>query len=346
MSRGLDNLRARLNYQGGVEAEGRIQQGKLNTLKKTLFNSYQAETAILSDGREFKCLINPNKLNTDYDDNYISIPFEDIRIGTMIETTDPETGDITRTEVLNKPARGKTTTGIETIGMKAGDVFEWKETNTYWLVYLRYLEEKAYFRAIIRQCTGEIDIDGTSYRVYVRGPAETEIQWNQKNNTSWNDINYSLVVYITKNQETLDFFHRFSKVKIKDETGQTNTWEVAVVNPYYGDGIIEICLNEYFNNEMEDARAAEIASATEPVLPQDIYIDGKPEVQPYDVVSYSIVGTEGGEWVLDTKKAKVISSADKAILIEITTGKSGSFDLTYKVSDDELYTLPIVIKSL
>jgi len=37
-----------------------------------------------------------------------------------------------------------------------GDVFEWKETGTHWLVYLQALEEDAYFRSEIRRCDQEI----------------------------------------------------------------------------------------------------------------------------------------------------------------------------------------------
>jgi hypothetical protein len=54
---------------------------------------------------------------------------------------------------------------------------------------------------------------------------ETSIPWNQKNETEWNDMNYSLVIYITKNEDTINFFHRFSKLKIAEEvTGINRTW--------------------------------------------------------------------------------------------------------------------------
>ena len=76
---------------------------KLKSLKKALLYSYQSATAQLSDGREFRCLINPDKLKTDYDNKIISIPFEDI--------------------CLNEDKIGKTTEGIQPIGMKPGDVF-------------------------------------------------------------------------------------------------------------------------------------------------------------------------------------------------------------------------------
>ena len=57
-----------------------------------------------------------------------------------------------------------------------------KETNTKWLVYLRYLEEEsdAYFRAEIRKCGSIISINGKDYYAYVRGPVETTTRWNQK----------------------------------------------------------------------------------------------------------------------------------------------------------------------
>ena len=99
---GLDNLNTRIGYRGGKQQD-RLISGKLASLKRALLYSYQAATAVLEDGREFRCLINPDKLKEDYDDKIISIPFEDV--------------------CLNKPRVGKTSEGIETIGMKTGDTF-------------------------------------------------------------------------------------------------------------------------------------------------------------------------------------------------------------------------------
>ena len=99
---GLDNLNKRLNYRGNNQ-QNRMISGKLASLKRALLYSYQAATAILEDGREFRCLINPDKLKTNYDDKIISIPFEDI--------------------CLNSDKIGKTSEGIQPIGIKTGDVF-------------------------------------------------------------------------------------------------------------------------------------------------------------------------------------------------------------------------------
>lgn len=156
-----DNLSKRLRYHGG-DTEGRMRRDKLVGLQRSLFNSYQAETAILEDGREFKCLINPDKTKGDYDNKMISIPYEDICLNPQ------------------ESKKQKTTEGIEVIGMKPGDVFTWKETNTHWLVYLEYLHEDAYFRAEIRRCDQQVQVGEKNYWAYIRGPVETSIQWNQK----------------------------------------------------------------------------------------------------------------------------------------------------------------------
>lgn len=322
---GIENLNKRLQYHGG-NAEDRFIKDKLKTLKKALLYSYQAETAILADGREFRCLINKDKLSEDYHDKIISIPYKDI--------------------CLNKPMIGKTSQGEEEVGLKPGDIFIWKGKNeapdTDWIVYLQYLEENAYFRADIRQCNADVQIGESLYRAYVRGPAETTIQWNQKKGITWNDINYSLVMYISKTEETLDYFHRFTKVKIDG-----NMWEVAVVNQYYANGIIKVCLNEWFNNEMEDAKTEE-KPIKPPIIEEGVpYIDGPLEVSPYDIVRYTLYNESGGKWlIVNSKKAKILEATELTATVEITTGKSGNFDLIYQKDGIDILTIPIVIKSL
>jgi hypothetical protein len=74
----LDTLGVRLKYAGGKKADDRMQLDKLRSLKKALLYSYQAETIVLEDGREFRALINPDKLKNDYDNKILSVPFKDI----------------------------------------------------------------------------------------------------------------------------------------------------------------------------------------------------------------------------------------------------------------------------
>lgn len=330
---GLDNLKTRLEYRGGITAEGRFQKDKLESLRKALLYSYQAETAVIN-GKMFRCLLNTDKQKADYDCKILSIPYEDICLGEYNEET---------AEVSYKESDGLTSKGMIPTGIKAGEVFLWKETNTHWLVCLQFLEEDSYFRGEVYKCKEEpIEINGKKYYVYIRGPIETTIQWRQKSNISWNDINYSLIMYITKNEDTLDYFHRFKQVKIGK-----NMWEVKTVDPYAADGIIEVCLGEWYNNEFIEEQEKPIESDENVDELQIPRIEGPEIVHPFDIVEYTIVGFNKGQWSISSnKKANFIKSEGNVITIEIITGKSGKFDLTYTSEDNQSVTLPIEIKSL
>ena len=86
----IETMKIRLNFDGGERQQGRMILDKLRSLKKALLYSYQAGTAILQDGREFRCLMNPDKLKNTYEDKIISIPFKDICIGQIVEGKDNE----------------------------------------------------------------------------------------------------------------------------------------------------------------------------------------------------------------------------------------------------------------
>ena len=296
-----------------------MENEKLKTLKKSILYSYQSATITLLDrntfkfNKVFKCLINPDKLKNDYDNKILSIPFYDI--------------------CLNKDRIGTTTQGQEEIGIKGGDVFTWKETNTKWLVYLRYIEEDAYFRSEIRRCDYTVKIGENEYPIYVRGPVETKINWNLKADTVWNTPNYTLTIMVTKNEETSAFFHRFQQVKVDGKN-----WEVQTVNDMDGDNVIEMTLSEYFTNKYADATAEDAETPElEPVEPGTPLIIGEEKVYPYDVVSYTLENISGGTWKITypsnpninpNRVAKILESSDSAV-IEIVTGKSNTFILSY-----------------
>ena len=311
---GYDHLKQRLEFYGG-NAEGRMQQDKLRTLRKALLYSYQAATCTLADGRKFRCLINPDKEKLDYHNKIISIPYEDIE--------------------LSKPFDGeKTIPGRETIGMKPGDVFYWGDTNTYWIVYLEKLNEDAYFRAEIRLCEREVEINGVSYHIYWKGPDETTIRWNQNKDIDWNDLNYGAEFYITANQDTLDYLHRFAKVKIDDQT-----WQVAVVNAASGDGIIKVCLEEYFNDPINDAREEE--KKQEPVVIPTI---SPAKVSPLETVTFVAEGAEsGGTWTIPSSYLQFISKEDNTMTAQVIRTKRGEFTLLYTVGNT-VYTQDITVE--
>lgn len=311
----LELLNKRLQYQGGNQ-EQRFINDKLRGLKKALLYSYQAATATLSDGKEFRCLINPDKNKPAYDNKILSIPYKDI--------------------CLNAPRVGKTSEGEIDINIKPGDVFTWKETNTHWLVYLEYIEEDAYFRSEIRRCDQEVKIEDNSYWVYIRGPVETSIEWTQKTGIEWNTLNYSLVMYITADETTNNYFERFKTIKILDPRyNKEKTWQVVGVDPYYGDGIIQVFLDEYFENSIADAVAAEKPAETGKENPVDetaAYIDGPTEVQQYSKAYYEIHNAKEGHWYLKWKdKEQDLKSSLKIIPLNISIGELGTFTLIYRI---------------
>lgn len=277
---GLDNLTTRLNYYGGANQQKRMISDKLRSLKKALLYSYQSATIAVAnddglfddDSLQFRALINDDDLKEDYDDKILSVPYEDV--------------------CLNKG-------GIREINLSVGDVFKWVDTDTMWLVYLQYLEEYAYFRAQIRLCENVMELGDRSYWIYIRGPEETSIQWNQKSGVEWNDMNYSLVAYVTRNASTMEYFHRFKTVKITEpfEGGETKTWYVVAVNPYYGDGIIQVFLDEHFENAMQEASNPRVPDE-ESEDADTAHIEGPSYVEPYSEVSFSIVNfeDESGTW--------------------------------------------------
>ena len=326
----LELLNQRLNYQGGNQQQ-RMIADKLKGLKKALLYSYQAATATLSDGKEFRCLINPDKNKPAYDNKILSIPFKDI--------------------CLNAPRVGKTTEGEINIQIAPGDVFTWKETDTHWLVYLRYLEEDAYFRAEIRRCDQQVTVDGKSYWVYLRGPVETSIEWTQKAGIEWNTLNYSLVMYITADENTNHYFERFKTVKINDPRyDTTKTWQVVGVDPYYGDGIIQVFLDEYFENPIADAVAAAASQETSqnnPINEAAAHIDGPIEVMQYSKAYYSIKNATGGHWYLRWNNEEQDLNSDLNIIpLNVSIGQLGTFTLIYRISGEEDITLDVNIKPL
>lgn len=381
-----DNLNLRLNYRGGGNQQNRMNADKLKSLKKALLYSYQAATALLTDGREFRCLINPDKQSLELDTKIISIPFEDLCLNggsgnsgdmsqsdnqvtegkwedmedliAILEYVDDVWEDmVSDSEIENLPDPSQEFVpipeGIQEIGMKEGDTFCWKENGSRWLVYLRRLEETAYFRANIRRCRYILTLgNGSKYWVYVRGPVEQSILWSQVSNNYFNKLNYTLMVYITSNEETLEYFHRFKKIMINGQP-----WEVQVADSISTPGIITITLKETYNNtaETDIDKAVQKATTKEEAQEQDIetpYIYGLNEVYPYDVRQYELKNYFGpiGHWIIkDTTRSNMVKLAQEqelSVELNIVTGKSGKLVLSYVTDDSEVAALEIKVKSL
>lgn len=315
----LDLMKARLNWRGGNQ-EQRMIKDKWRTLQKTFLYSYQAcDVQKVGEEKIHRALINPDKNKTDYDDKILSINYDS--------------------------------------GFAAGDIFKWVGTNTYWLVYLQELTEDAYFRSEIRRCKYQIKWgDGESIQstwAYIRGPVETKINFIQKNGISLDVPNWSLNIYMPKNEHTEKEFKRYDRFMFDDKV-----WEVQVVDGVSQVGILEVVALEYYANELLDDKDRDITDGWK-IVPVDeegtpiedlvSEIQGDTFIKPLEEVIYRCgePGSEPGIWSVKEAKRPLILTPenDSSVKLQWTAMLSGQFTLQYTISSGTIEKI-IVVESL
>ena len=315
---GLDDMKTRAGFNGYDLHDNLNVKGKYNSFQSALKNSYQAEWITVNRGKEnekrWRCLINASRLTENFDKKVLSIDFES--------------------------------------GVQEGTVFWWDRTKRYWIVNLQQHTEEAYFRGTITRCDYELDIDGTTYWASVRGPVETATIWNQKHGINWNDLNYSMVIEITKNSQTIDYFTRHKVVKMKlsypdiniqEMIEEWHNWKVVATDKYSSEQIIEVYLDEWYDNEMEDAMIVKEEPVVDETKP---YIDGPSAIHVFDTdISFSVVGYKKGKFTISNSKVKITNFTDKSCMIDVLTTKASSFELKYTAEDGSVITKDVVIKS-
>ena len=321
---GINEMSKQLNYHGGYFQQNRQIKDKRKSLEKALLYSYQGAFVkkYYPEGDEdnkaqiVRALINPNKLSQDYDDKTISIGFE--------------------------------------YEFQAGDIFEWIDTNTYWLIYLQETTEIAYFRGNIRKCRYQISWQDEgqikSTFAAVRGPVETKIDYVQKHDISIDTPNYSLSILLPKNEDTLKQFKRYSKFYLQNIEEQKNVcWRVEAVDSISTPGILEIIAMEYYANEMEDDLENGIVGGLieEVKNPNNAEVEdaiiGETFIKPKVTYQYWFNGSLLSEWGVDKKNLplKIEHIDEYTINLMWDSSYSGQFVLSY--GD---YQKTIVIESL
>ena len=287
----------RIGFHGGNPQQDRMIKDKRRSLDKALLYSYQgANVQALESETVARALINPNKLKQDYDDKIISIGFE--------------------------------------YNFQPGTIFEWKNTNTKWLVYLQDLTELAYFRGDIRKCSYEIELeDGLKTYAAIRGPVETKIDYIQKHGISVDNPNHSLNILLPKNESTLKYFKRYNKFYLKEDT--SICWRVEATDTISMPGIIEINAVEYYINEFEDNQEEGIVGGliekVEDPNPAIGEIQGETFIKPKREYTYTC-SASGFEWSYDSKlpiQMEVLEGETPTVKIKWASSYSGQFDLYY-----------------
>lgn len=298
----LSRMKERAGWQGYDIHDKNIVDGKYNSFINALRTSYQAEWITLNkdskNEKKWRCLINPSRLTEQFDKKVISIDYDS--------------------------------------GVDEGTVFYWNRTNSYWIIGLRQHTEEAYFRGIITRCDYTIDINGKDYWISVRGPVETSTIWHDKHNIAWNDLNYSMAVSITKDSNTIKYFTRHQVIKMKlfypdAETGEEieewHNWKVVATDKYSEDHLITVYLDEWYDNDAEDAMTPEKEPEQDLMAP---HISGPRTVYVFDTnLSYSIVGLNSGKFTVNTDKVKIIESTEKSCMIDILASKAMEFTLSF-----------------
>ena len=278
-----------MEYLGGNQI-GRINQQKLRSLRWALKNSYNSRMIKTPLHAAWPCLINTNNLKADYDKEYISVEFDS--------------------------------------GLEAGDTFECLDDGTHWMVYLPVITETAYLQSEIIRCRYTLEVNEKEYWIYFQGPTETDLRWFQKNQINVNELNLSGTIYIKNDENTKNYFKRFTRVKLDG-----HEWEVQVTDSITVPGIIELEVQEYYDNTIEEL--PKIRQHSEVEIDPKPTIIGETLVKPDTIVGYMVDAkyySPDNEWsVTDNPRVRIESIKDNGRICEVRiyAGTVKPFTLQY-----------------
>lgn len=312
---GISNMAKRLKHGGGYPQQDRMIHDKRWSLDHAVLYSYQgAKVQHIEGGEVAPALMNPNKLTQNYDDKILSVGFE--------------------------------------YNYKPGDVFEWQNTDTKWIIYLQDKTELAYFRGDVRRCRYQVSWekeDGEIETVYlaVRGPVETKIEHIQKSGISVDNPNYSVNFLMTKTPESSKYFRRYAKFYLKGiGEGDPNTcWRVEAVDGISMEGVLQINAVEYYANETEDDMenglvGGLIVKPIDPATPADLIV-GETFIKPRIAATYIYEGTNKAIWSIDKKYPVEYKVDGNKITVKWTKAYNGQFEIK---CNDNVKT--VVVESL
>ena len=298
---GLVSMGQRLRYQGGYPQQDRMIKDKLWTLQHAIKYSYQG-AKIKKYGSEAisSVLINPDKVKQNYDDKIWSAEWD--------------------------------------LNLHPGDVFEWLNTGTMWLITLQELTELAYFRSAIRRCNYTINWqdaetgDLCMTHAAIRGPVETKINYIQKGGVSVDTPNHSLEILMPKNKDTVTFFQRYSKFYLQgiEEYDKKTCWRVEGTDTISMPGVLQVIAVEYYSNSQADdleLGIANIKTLEQPVEGIDRFITGPSSIKPKTTVEFTWHGKDMPNWEYDENLPISVKKEGRTIYIRWEKNFSSNFTL-------------------
>lgn len=281
-----NSLAARMTALGGSQLQ-RINKQKLKSFQWALKNDYNSRLIKTPLHSAWPALIvnDVAGLKSNYDKKYVSVEFD--------------------------------------AGLESGDVFEILDDGTHWMIYLPILTETAYLRSEIIRCRYTLEIDGTSYWVYFRGPEETDLRWFIKNAINVNELNLSGTIYIKLTPQTREFFKRFTHIKVDN-----HVWEVQVTDSISVPGILELEVQEYYDNPIADLPEIRKESE-ESVIVGETIVAQDSEVGYYIPKSYL---KKNKEWkITGNPRVRLIDVLNNGNMckVKIFSGAIGSYIISY-----------------
>lgn len=285
----MQTLGARLQILGENNHE-RMDRAKLYSFKQAMKNSYNTRMIKPDDGNSaWPCLVNSmsggNK--ADYNKQYLSVEFDS--------------------------------------GLKSGDTFQMIDSGEHWMIYLPIVTETAYLRTEIIRCRYSLNVNGQDYWIAMRGPVETDLRWFIKNNINVNELNLSGRIYIKNDENTRDFFHRFTHIKLAG-----HTWEVQVTDSITVPGILELEIQEYYDNSI-----AELPSILKDETTPINVISGTTTVKQDTIVGYAISNEAYDpkiHWeVKNNPRVKILEEYENGRMckVKVYAGAVKTFDICY-----------------
>lgn len=210
-------------------------------------------------------------------------------------------------------------------GLEAGDTFECLDDGSHWMVYLPIITETAYLRSEIIRCRYTLNVDGEKYWVYFQGPTETDLRWFIKNQINVNELNLSGTIYIKNDEKTKKFFKRFTHLKLDG-----HVWEVQVTDAISVPGILELEIQEYYDNSIAELPEIKLDQET----PLNV-IKGQTVVKQDSIIGYMIdsaVYDPSIEWeVRDNPRVKIEEILDNGRIckVKIFAGAVKTFRIYY-----------------
>lgn len=228
--------------------------------------------------------------------------------------------------------------------IEPGDTFKLLDNHTHWMVYLPDLVETAYIRSEIIRCRYTLDIEDKQYWIYFQGPTETDIRWALNHGMTYNELNLSGTIFIKNCAATKNFFSRFKRFKIDG-----HTWEAQVVDSISVPGILEVEVQEYFDNIAEEL--PEIEKQPDTILDDEVIqevIIGKKLCKRGETVGFSIAEDfykPGAFWKVignDNVKIRGTHLEGRICEVEVKENALGNFILCY----DDKETITVKIESI